>query len=398
MRIAHIIRLLGILAGSVAGPPHAGYAGEVVRTVVDADFPGAYQVEIADVNGDQKPDIIAVGGNTCAWYLNPGWKKRVVTTGGQSPGIISSATADTDGDGKAEIAIAFNFAMNTPKTGKLLMAVQGGGIDEPWRLVPLVDIGSIHRLRWGDLDGDGRRDLVIAPIFGVDAVPPDYSDPARLVYIAGTEDFKAGKVAATALAERPVMHSIEVRPEAAGGRSTIVTADGLGSVRVRLDSSRRLNVTGLIAGPTADHQKRGASEIHQGRLRDGQRFLATIGPWHGQYVIVYPEERDGPAREDAVFADAARRVIDDTLADGHALWVADVDRDGDDEIFAGHRGKDHRVSMYDYDPVKKAWNRSVIDRAVAAQDLRGGDLDGDGIPEVVTVGGSTHNVVLYRFP
>src|SRR5580692_1226237 len=72
------------------------------RTVIDANFPGAYQVEVADVNGDKKPDVIAVGGSTCAWYENPTWKKCVVTTGKQSPGIISSATADIDGDGKAE--------------------------------------------------------------------------------------------------------------------------------------------------------------------------------------------------------------------------------------------------------------------------------------------------------
>ena len=90
-------------------------------------------------------------------------------------------------------------------------------------------------------------------------------------------------------------------------------------------------------------------------------------------------------------------MLDDTLADGHALWVADVDGDGDDEIFAGHRGKDHRVSMYDFDEATKTWNRTVLDRDIAAQDLRGGDLDGDGTPDVVAVGGSTHNVVWYRF-
>ena len=41
--------------------------------------------------------------------------------------------------------------------------------------------------------------------------------------------------------------------------------------------------------------------------------------------------------------------------------------------------------------------RTVIDSEIAAQDLRGGDLDGDGTPDVVAVGGSTHNVVWYRF-
>ena len=112
------------------------------RTVIDANFPGAYQVEVADVNGDKKPDIIAVGGDTCAWYENPTWKKRIVTTGKQTPGIISSATADLDGDGKAEIAIAYEFAMNRPTTGKLLMAVQGRGLDDPWKLVPIADIGQ----------------------------------------------------------------------------------------------------------------------------------------------------------------------------------------------------------------------------------------------------------------
>src|SRR5947209_20534640 len=99
------------------------------RRVIDADFPGAYQVEVADVNGDRKPDIVAVGGGTCAWYENPTWKKRVVSGGKQTPGIISSATADLDGDGRAEIAIAYEFAMNAPPKGKLLLAVQGNAPD-----------------------------------------------------------------------------------------------------------------------------------------------------------------------------------------------------------------------------------------------------------------------------
>ena len=84
------------------------------RVVVDNNFPDGYQVEVADVNGDRKPDIIALGGSTCAWYENPTWKKRIVTAGKQTPGIISSATADLDNDGKAEIAIAYDFEMNEP--------------------------------------------------------------------------------------------------------------------------------------------------------------------------------------------------------------------------------------------------------------------------------------------
>ena len=37
------------------------------RIVIDPDFPGGYQVEVADVNGDGKPDVVALGGGSCAW-------------------------------------------------------------------------------------------------------------------------------------------------------------------------------------------------------------------------------------------------------------------------------------------------------------------------------------------
>ena len=131
-------------------------AQEFERIVIDANFPGAYQVEVADVNGDKKPDVIAVGGSTCAWYENPTWKKRIVTGAKQTPGIISSATADLDGDGKAEIAIAYEFAMNTPDQGQArCWRCRARRLDDPWKLVPIADVGSIHRLRWGDVTATG---------------------------------------------------------------------------------------------------------------------------------------------------------------------------------------------------------------------------------------------------
>jgi hypothetical protein len=368
------------------------------RVVIDSNFPGAYQVEVADVNGDKKPDVIAVGGSTCAWYENPMWKKRVVTGPKQTPGIISSATADLDRDGKAEIAIAYEFAMNTPTKGKLVMAIQGNGPDQPWTLIPMANIGSIHRLRWGDVIGDGKLDLVVAPIFGPKATPPKYEDPAGLIAMHPAEDPIHGPWSAYALSKGPVIHAIEVRPAAqAGARSVVFTADNLGvslvGERIVTDGpSLTFTTRALVIGEPGESPNRGSSEVHLGRMRDGRHILVTLEPWHGTKVAVYPEAEGNLQKF------IPRTVIDDSLDAGHALWVADIDGDGDDEIFAGHRGKDHRVSIYDFDRAKNAWNRTVLDRDIAAQDLRGGDLDGDGIPDVVAVGGSTHNVVWYRFP
>jgi FG-GAP-like repeat len=401
-------RLLVILAvfGTPCARVSAAGCQEIDRIVIDNDFPGAYQVEVADVNGDHKPDVVAVGGATCAWYENPTWKKRVVSGPNETPGIISSATADIDGDGKAEIAIAFEFAMNSPTKGQLTMAVQTGGIDDPWRLVPIAAVGSIHRLRWGDVEGDKRLDLVVASLFGPKARPPAYSDAAQLGIFRDLDWRGGSPPKIEKVAFFPVMHAIDLVDLFRDGRSWILTASDLGTSRIgwrKPSDTRRRSpfpleeepMTGINADDAA--AKRGASEVHIGRLADGRCLLATLEPWHGNRVAVYTANLfDRPGTGPALGPFSARSVLDDTLADGHALWVADIDRDGDDEVFAGHRGKDHRVSMYDFDRATKSWKRTVIDREIAAQDLRGGDLDADGTPDVVAVGGSTHNVIWYR--
>ncbi len=365
------------------------------RIAIDENFPGAYQVEVVDVNGDRKPDIVVVGGSTLAWYENPTWIKRVVSTSKQTPAIISSATADLDGDGRAEIAIAYDFAMNEPKRGKLLLAVQGPKSDDPWTFRPIADVPSIHRLRWGDVDGDGRPELVVASIFGPKARPPAFDqDPAALAAYFTGADPKAGRWEGRILTHRPILHAIEVRP---GGRPddagvAIYTADGRAVARISWDRRKHQPTVEEILGPKIPSPawpKLGWSEVHLGHVDLGRReFLAMINPWHGSRVVVFVFEPFvtgswlGPA------------VLDTTLDDGHALWVADVDGDGDDEVFAGHRGKDHRISVYRR--IGRDWIRTVIDTTVAAQDLRGGDIDGDGVPDIVAVGGKTHNVVWYR--
>jgi hypothetical protein len=392
------------------------------RIVIDDNFPGGYQVEVVDVNGDKKPDIVALGGSTLAWYENPSWKKRIITKGELPSDIISSATADLDGDGKAEIAVACDFAMNTPTRGKLLLAVQGATLDDKWTFKPIGDVPSIHRLRWGDIDGDGKNELVVAPLFGPKAKPPTFDqDPARLLILRPQEPplresggmMGGGNAAGfrwpsvRAFEPRPVIHAIEVVPRGkrfpAGDRPML--GAGLGRPEMRGDQIYMANNQGVtevglfhpgavradgavdrIPGAPGKAPKRGSSEVHRGFFADNRMFLATIDPWHGSEVAISTAQPNG--------AFGPRTVIDDTLDDGHALWVADVDGDGNDEVFAGHRGKDARVSVYRFDG--KAWTRTVLDPALTAQDLRGGDIDGNGIPDVVAIGGKSHNIVWFR--
>lgn len=407
--------LILTLCASARAADHAPVP-EFDRIVIDDDLPGAYQVEVADVNGDKKPDIVALGGSTVAWYENPTWKKRIITDKATTPGVISTATRDLDGDGRAEVAIGYDFEMNQPKRGELLIATQGETLDDPWITRHLGHFGSIHRLRWGDFDNDGLTDLILAPIFGESAKPPTYDqEPATLLCLRTTEPIKKArdwKWDRMPLMKRPVIHAIEVlepidREPITDGlpapKTQVLSASNLGVASVLRDPKMAIGDEAplisatMFPGAEGPPPARGSSEIHLGRFRTPEgasdHFYATIEPWHGTQVVIW-QALHVPGDDISHYGKKVRTVLDDTLDGGHALWVADVDHDGDDEIFAGHRGKDHRVSIYNFDG--KSWTRTVLDRDIAAQDFRGGDLDGDGTPDVVGVGGSTHNVVWYR--
>jgi hypothetical protein len=142
---------------------------------------------------------------------------------------------------------------------------------------------------------------------------------------------------------------------------------------------------------------RGSSEIKQGRLKSGRKFIATIEPWHGHQVVVYTEPDDKAKLWN-------RHVVDDKLRWGHAVWCADFDGDGNDELIIGVRddlsqqqGERRGVRIYKaLDNKGMKWARHVIDNGgVAVEDLAAADLDGDGKIDIVAVGRQTHNIRIY---
>ena len=395
------------------------------RVVIDPNLADAYQVEVADVDGDGKPDIIALGNNTIAWYQNPTWTKRVIGDTKSSPlvaDIISSATVDLDGDGKAEVAIACDFAMNTPTRGQLFLASQGATNDDPWTFRKINDVPSIHRVRWADLEGDRKTELIVAPLFGPKSRPPTYEqDVARIVeFRPDPERPKTGDWTEIEIMRRPVAHAVAATPNHFPGPAGqqpvwISTANNTGISVAMTQKNPAGRVIGwelrpdsMIPGATGPAPKRGCSDFKAAGIAGHFPVSVTIEPWHGSDLVLWsfnPEPKVPHPGSPLELSQSnstpvepplhlVRSVIDDTLDEGHALWTADVDGDGTDEIFAGHRGKDYRVAMYRFDG--KVWQRTVLDTEIAAQDLRGGDLDGDGVPDIVAVGGKTHNVVWYR--
>ncbi len=389
------------------------------RIILDDNFPAGYQAKVADIDGDGKPDVVALGetpAGQVAWYKNPTWKRYPISGDG-TKNNIDLAVYDIDGDGELEIAVASDFQLSDSTSGGTISWLKRGkSLDEPWQVHRIDAQPTAHRVRWADVDGDGRKELVCAPMLGRGAKAPRYDQaPARLLLYrvpsANLEDAWPREVIDETL---HVTHGLEVSDHDGDGRDELLTASFEGIHLFDLDGkgeTARWRKSHLCPGNQERDDTKGSSEVSIGRLRGGNLFIATIEPWHGNEVVVYFPPATAEASKSSPSKDSnplpvpwERHVLDDALIQGHALSCADFNNDGSDEIIAGFRGGKGGIYLYcALDESGTRWQKSVVEESgIAAQgfsvfDINPGDLSarGDGFPDFVAIGGATHNVHLY---
>ncbi len=349
------------------------------------DLRGGYQVVVADLNRDRKPDLIALasGMKELVWFENPSWQRHVILNNASR--MINCAAYDTDGDGIPELALAQEFANNPANSpGVVLLLQHNGDPTRLWEAKEIDRLSTSHRLRFANLDGSGKKVLVNAPLANASASAPEYRGNVPLV-IYRPGEWKR-EVISTAL--EGVLHGVSIVDIDRDGREDILTASFVGVDVFRFGKDTKWLRTNLIKGDPAPWPKSGASEIAVGMLGK-ERFLTTIEPWHGQQVAVY---RFGKT-------DWERLVIDDSLNDGHTLLTADLNNDGRDEIVAGYRGQGRSVYIYSFDAKAKKWQRQPLDDGgIAAAACAVADLNGDGKMDVACIGSATTNLKWYENP
>src|SRR5258708_24511074 len=154
--------LLLLLAGAaaLAGPPLA-FKEHTIAT----GLRGGYQVVAIDMNHDGKPDLIALasGMPELVWYENPTWERHVIVRGVTR--MINLAARDVNGDGIPEILLAYEFANQAKNSiGIVALLESQGDPRELWKMRDIDRLTTSHRMRFADIDGNGKAVVVNAPL------------------------------------------------------------------------------------------------------------------------------------------------------------------------------------------------------------------------------------------
>lgn len=363
-----------------------------------------YAVLLVDLNGDGKKDIVVVDATRVVWYENPTWKRRTILEGQTKPDNVCIAAHDIDGDGQRDLALGADWRPSNTKTGGTLQWLKRGQtLDEPWTLHPIGEEPTVHRIRFADIDGSGKPALLVVPLQGRNSTSKgNWMDglPVRiLAYRIPKDPLKERWVPEVLDESLRVVHNFFPLESASGKGADILTASYEGVNLLARNPTGKWSVQHLGEGNQANPKgNRGSSEIKQGQLKNGRRFIATIEPWHGDQVVVYTPPADGSQKL------WDRHVLDDKLRWGHAVWCADLDGDGNDELIIGVRDnlsanpQERRgVRIYKaLDGSGTKWARHIIeDGGVAVEDLAAADLNNDGRIDIVAVGRQTGNGRIY---
>jgi hypothetical protein len=366
-----------------------------------------YAVSVADVDGDGKPDVCALTEDAIVWYENPSWTRHDILKGatqeaaGTSRDNVCFAPLDIDGDGDLDFALGADWRpTDTQEGGTLFWARQDAPDD--WSLIPLGSEPTVHRMRWANVSGDSKPELIVVPLQGRGTSGPDWGQGAGVRILAmsipddPSNDEWPVEVIADTLHTTHNFHPID--RDGDGLDELIVAAwEGVFLLDRRGESWER---TKIGTGNQEAEPFKGASEVKLGRLADGGEYVATIEPWHGFQVVAY----SGGGGADGLWP---RRVLDEPLRWGHAVWTADLDGDSDEELIIGQRDPNPEGApnhagpgVFVYDPVPGSdpitfEKHAIDDGGVAVEDAMAADLDGDGRPELIAGGRASHNVRIY---
>lgn len=386
----------GLLRPSARGADDAAtVAPEFAPLTVDATVGIGYGLAISDIDGDRRPDIILADKDVLAWYRNPSWTRHILVERLTELDHVCVAAEDVDGDGRAEVVAGAGWNPgDTFTSGALFYLKPGEDRTQRWTPVRLAHDPTIHRIHWAR-HPQGGFDLLSLPLHGR-GNRNGRGDGVRFLAYHPPEDREQAWTTTTLHKAWHATHNFDVLPRPAGRGDELLVAAREG-VFWLTPGEGTWRVQPLATNGPGMPEFVGAGEVRAGWLGQRVTMVATIEPMHGNQLVVYtPPSVNDPSPL------WQRRVIDDTLVDGHALACGDVLGLGQDQIVAGWRAMNRpgsRVGIRLYqalDPAGERWKAHVIDdNEMACEDLKLADLDGDGDLDIIAAGRATRNLRIY---
>lgn len=367
-----VVLLQSPLAANELWTRHIVHQGQPSLVAVAADF-----------TGDGRPDVISNSGGKTRLFVAPDWRETVIDeTEGHN--FIHGDAFDVDLDGDPDF-IGARYAPG------LIVWLECP--DDPtagaWTARIVDDqLNGIHGVLKGDVDGDGRPDLLansaqpVGP-FANSAAWLKVPDQPRTAAHWGRHIFAEHDAPG-------LSHYLGIGDVSGDGRADIALAakggeqdpSGLGEWFAWWEAPD---------DPTQPFHKHllpgrhpGATNIHPADINGDGRIDLLGSRGHGVGLVWF----ENPTWD--------IHDVDTELRSPHCLQVVDMDGDGD--IDAATCAYESKVAAWFENDGRGRFTTHIVGRDQAAYDIRAVDLDVDGDLDLLIAGQNSKNVVWYEHP
>jgi len=352
---------------------HVIYEGARANVAVAADF-----------TGDGKLDVISNSGQQTRLFVAPDWKEHIIDdTAGHN--FIHGEVMDVDNDGDPDFIgaryrpglVAWFETPKNPTVGKWKMRIADDTLN------------GIHGVLRGDVDGDGRDDLL------ANSGQPDGEHPNSAAWLRIPKNpRKAERWERYIFADRDapgLSHYLGIGDINGDGRVDLTLAAKGGFDETKFGKGEWFAWWEAPRNPKKVFKKHALPGVHPGATN------------------IQPADVNGDGKMDIVasrghgtgllwFENPTWKIhnINTELKSSHCLQVVDMDGDGD--VDAATCAYESQIAAWFENDGKGNFTTHVVATGQAAYDIRAVDIDEDNDLDLLIAGQKSNNVVWYENP